>query len=266
MADFISDDEMQKLSPDSGGDFLTDEPMAAHETGAKEPFFKMGPITVQNNPLDVDWFGAAKDEITKPMPAGEDNPLLSASIPAEGIPAAGIAARSLFGKFAGKLGGAAESFATSPLPGKIQGATNITGQAKGLLGKLSPALPENLKKYADTATGIAGRTAAYHSPLAPVQAVSDIAKGVQGAQGLVAKGLDAVPAIASKLAPTGRTLGVGAQAGAGAYSAHNAMQKFAPVLEAAKARGGNAYATTDFLLSKTDPEYQKMKKEQRENE
>jgi len=159
--------------------------------------------------------GAFVDELMKPLPPGEDNPLLSASIPAEGIPAAGMAARSLFGKFAGKLGGAAESFATSPLPGKIQSATNITGQAKGFLGKIAPALPENLKKYSDLATGLAGRSAVYHSPLAPVQAVSDIAKGVQGAEGMVAKGIVAVPTIASKLAPAGRSIGIVAQAGAG---------------------------------------------------
>jgi len=210
--------------------------------------------------------GAFVDELMKPLPPGEDNPLLSASIPAEGIPAAGMAARSLFGKFAGKLGGAAESFATSPLPGKIQSATNITGQAKGFLGKIAPALPDNLKKYSDLATGLAGRSAVYHSPLAPVQAVSDIAKGVQGAQGMIAKGIDAVPTIASKLAPAGRAIGIGAQAGAGMYSAHSAMAKYAPILEAAKARGGNAYATTEFLLSKTDPEFQELMKKQRENE
>lgn len=157
------------------------------------------------------------------------------------------AAAEAVGPIATKAASALPNFmhaaVTSPIPQKISDATNLTGQAKGVIGKaarlFAADLPEGkLKTAGDVVTGLVGRHAAYHSPLAPVQLISDAAMGVSKAQSVIAKLLDSTP---------------------------EKLGKFAPVLKDAATRGANAVATTHFLLGQSDPEYQKIMKDLQEN-
>lgn len=189
------------------------------------------------------WADAVKNEFTKPLDpsasAALSNPLMGAFSPAAGA-AAGAAVSGL-GRGAVN---AAEKFATSPLPGKISDATNMVGAAKGLfskaIGAAGESLPPVAKKAADLFSGGIGRSAAYSNPFtAAPQAISDSARVVKGAQGIVAKMLDSSP---------------------------EKLGKFATVLKSAAEKGPSALATTEFILSKTDPAYQKLMKEAREQQ
>lgn len=64
---------------------LKSKESSAQPEAAKEPFFKAGPLTIQNDPRKVNWLQAAGEELTKPTPKGAmvaDNPLLWLSSPA----------------------------------------------------------------------------------------------------------------------------------------------------------------------------------------
>lgn len=164
----------------------------------KGPWAKVGPVTIEKNPADVDWLGVVKNEFTKEPPAGStsvmDNPLLAVSAPAGAATAAGKGVLS-----------AAEQIATSPLPGKIAKATDMVGRGKSLLGRLGKVLPEVMPKGAagkvlNAATEVAGRRAAYSNALTGIpQGISDTARVVQAGQKGLAMALDKAPGIAAKL-------------------------------------------------------------------
>lgn len=228
MSDFISDEEMQAL--EGSEDFIPDDQVAALEAPVDKGFGPTADGSLRN-PLEVDWMGAIKDSFTpKDDVIGGtpfDNPLFASAVPG-GVGAA-------VGKGAVNV---AQKAATSPLPGKIADATNVAGKVKSFIGnKLSgPAgamkgiLPEGV---ADFASGAAARAATYKTPLAPIQAISDSARLVQGGQKGVAWMLDNAP---------------------------QKLGKFAAPLKAAADRGGTALATTSFLLSQSDPEFQEIMK------
>ncbi len=157
---------------------------------------------------------------------------------AEGAAAelAGPLVGSIGAKVAPVLKSAAESFATSSIPSKVAKYTNATGLIKDTASKIFEGVTPNLsprsKQVADFITGAAGRKFAYSNPVTGIpQAVSDAAQGVKASQSAVAKLLDAAP---------------------------HKLGKYAPVLKAAAERGGQALATTNFLLQSRDPEYQKI--------
>jgi hypothetical protein len=101
-------------------------------------------------------------------------------------------------------------------------------------------LPQQIAEKTDIAgkvgSNVLGRVGAYTvpGPLKYVQGASDSMRGVQAAQKGVAWALDHAP---------------------------ESLGKFVNVLKNAAAQGGaSAVATTDFLLSQKNPEYQQMKK------
>lgn len=105
-----------------------------------------------------------------------------------------------------------------------------------------------------------------------VPAMSTTATGLNAASKFASSVNQSLPGL-SRLATTGATAGAyGGQQATPEGSPQNnqrdqqMLAKYKTVLDAAKARGGNAYATTEFLLSKTDPEFQELMKKQRENE
>lgn len=94
--------------------------------------------------------------------------------------------------------GILEEAATSPLPAKVQKATNVVGAAKGLLGKLGqaigPELPGPLQRALGLTEEVVGRGGAYSNIYTGVpQAISDTALAAKIGQGLLAKGIDKVP-------------------------------------------------------------------------
>lgn len=269
MNDFITDEEMQKL--ESGEDFISDEQMAAMEAAPeapKDPGFGPTADGSMRNPLDVDWIGAIKNEFTKPMDpsakAALENPLMGAAGPAASaaVGAGGNVAKHI-----------ATRFATSPLPKKVSDATNVVGAAKGMAGKFLGLAGDNLppaaKRITDLVSGTIGRKAAYSNPVTAIpQGISDVAKGVTFAQKGMATALD-------KGAPliSGATKAVGAAAGAASAKplvnrmleeSPDRLGKFAPALQSAAQRGESALASTHFLLSQSDPEYQAIMKENQE--
>ncbi len=163
-----------------------------------------------------------------------DNPIFGNSVPG------GVVSRA-----AGALGdvatSAATKFATSPLPGKISDATNVVSHGKNLASKFMssmPELPGKLGTARDLVTGAIGRKFAYSNPVTGLaQGVSDAAKVTQKAQQGVAWILDNAP---------------------------QKLGKFAPALQNAAQKGAGALATTDFILSQSNPEYQSMKKKAEE--
>jgi hypothetical protein len=202
-------------------------------TEPKGPWFEAGPLRIEKSPMDVDWVAAAKEKWNDPNPyaaAGTENPLLwEAAAPAI---ASGIS------KVGGALKSGAEAFATSPVPQKISDATNVTGMAKSYANKvfdaISSKLPQAVQTTGDLASGLAGRKVAYSNPFTAIpQGISDTAKATQFAQKGTAWLLDNAP---EKLGP------------------------FLQVLKNAAAESPAALATTDFLLSQKDAEYQKLKK------
>lgn len=214
-----------------------ESPTAAPEM--QEPFAKRNPLANKiraalGTDTDSEYFPSEVSSAPrKPVEMTvADNPLLSWS-GAGTTAAVGAASKSL-----PVMSHIAQKFATHPGPAALEKATNVTGAVKGLMGKASDlfqrAVPENLKPVADFVTGVAGRHAAYSNPVTGFsQGVSDVAKVTKGAQSVVAKLLDSAPA---------------------------RLGKFAPILQQAATRGGQALATTDFLLQQTDPEYQQVKK------
>ena len=157
--------------------------------------------------------------------------------------AMGAAAQSPVGKYIGdRLSGAAENFATTPLFNKVADATNIVGKTKGLVGKLagSGILPESIQPAADAVSGAAGRMAAYKSPLAPIQAVSDASRGMSFLQDGVAKALDLTEGQFSRISKT---------------------PYFQSLKNAVENGGPTAAATTHYILQQTDPKYQELLKD-----
>lgn len=264
----------------------------------KEPFFSAGGVTIGKNPLDVDWLGATKEEFTKQPPPGSmvaDNPLLAASTVASAVPAAA----GLVGKGATNL---AERFATSPLPKKIADATNVTGHAKGIAGKLLDMasvggnnMSPVAKKVIDSISGLEGRKLAYSNPYTAIpQGISDASRLAEKSQPVVAKILDRTSQLASKYGSdagsfAGQSAGVAAtvpfvmkqgellspksEAKGAMVTADNLpnishkLGRYAPLLEKAAQRGGqSAVATTHFLLSQDDPQYQKLMKDIQDQE
>lgn len=250
--DFLTDEEMQAMEQPSQGttasaDFISDDDMSKMESDSKPPWAQVGPVTVQNNPMDVDWMQALKDTATKGLhPDATEmtvasNPLLMMS----GVP--GQAAASLASKGASAIAKPAaelaERVATSPLPEQIANATNVTGHIKDFAGKILPKISENLpegamRSFTDVATGALGRKAAYSNPLTAIpQGISDVAQVASKGQKGLAWMLDNAP---------------------------QRLGKFLPVLKSAAARGTDALATTSFILQQTEPEFQQIVKDQNE--
>lgn len=202
----------------------------------EKPWFEAGPLKIQKSPLDVDWFHAAGNEVTKEMDpsarAGTSNPFLQM--------AGGEAAAGLVSKGVGAVKPLVEKFATSPLPSKIAEATNVVGKGKGLAQKIVTGLGDDLsptaKKVFDAVSGVAGRKAAYSNPITAIpQGISDTARAVEGGQRTAAWLLDNAPHI---------------------------LGKFEPMLRQARQNGPAALATFNFLLQSKNPEYQSLLKEQ----
>lgn len=187
------------------------------------------------NPLEVDWLGAIKNEFTKPLDpsakAALANPMTQML--------AGEAAGPLIGAGARAVGNFATRLATSPIPKKIADATNMVGKVKGiasnLAGEFSESMGPRSKQVVDFISGLAGRKAAYAIPGSNfAQGVSDTARGVEVAQKGLVWVLDNAP---------------------------QKLGKYAGVLKKAAQAGPAAMATTNFLLQQSDPEYQRVLKE-----
>ncbi len=165
----------------------------------------------------------------------------------------------------------AEKFATTPVFNRIANATNVVGKGKDLVGKLVDAakgsLPDSVKPAVDVASGLAGRAAAYKTPLAPVQAVSDAARGVTTVQKGVAKVLD-------KLSPGAKPVNQNSKAIKALMSSNLfsepqlARLTNSPYIEklerAAEDGSADSVATTHYVLQQTDPGYQKLLKEEQD--
>lgn len=286
----LSDAALEQIASGKPVDYskLSDadlEAIAAHEQAPAAPVAAaaatdkgFGPTADGSirNPLQTDWLGAIKNEITKKPSAGSlsvgANPLMNVSAPAGAIPAV---AENL-----------AMKAATSPLPRQVSDATNMVGHAKGIAGMVAKAIGAKLPAsgMADLATGVAGRVAAYKNPWTVVpQAVSDAAKGVQVVQKGASKLLDAVPSLPAKAAQVASGVGGAALAGnmastfMGKPAADSdkevsdkiltpkqeqaiAGSKFAPALDAASKRSQNGFAATHFILQQSNPEYQELLK------
>jgi hypothetical protein len=201
----------------------------------------------------------------------------------DAIPAAGTVAGSVLGSFAAPVagtiaGGAAGNMVgndlkdiikdymgkkSRPIQEGVARATEVagnaargagdaalglaTGKAFSLGGKALGAGAEKFatspvfNKISDATNlggGAVGRVGSYSLPgVKYVQGVSDAAKGVSYLQKGVAYALDHAP---------------------------ESLGKYATVLKQAASQGPAAFATTDFLLSQKDPEYQKIKKNMHE--
>lgn len=232
---------------ESQGQAPEPEPVVSDENAvaSSEPWLEAGPVRIEKSPFDVNWLGAAKDSFSAPM-----DPSAKAAVSGPlGYMAGSIAGGAATSKALGAVGsvakGAAEKFATSPLPGKIADATNVVGKGKGLVEKFTGMVGDNLsprtKQVMDYVSGAVGRKAAYSNPVTGVpQAISDTAKVAQGAQKGMAWLLDNAP---------------------------EKLGKFASVAKEALASGGpQALATTEFILSQSSPEYQKIQKDVRTGE
>lgn len=213
-------------------------PSDIESTAPSDPGFGPTADHKMRNFKDIDWFGAVKNEFTKPLDpsakAALGNPFLTTLAGEAAGPLISAAAKPI-GSIASKI---AERFATSPLPGKIADATNVVGKTKGFAQKiLGPAMKEmgpTASKVFDSISGFEGRKLAYSNPLTAIpQAVSDASKAVGGAQKATAWIMD------------------------------NAT-KFAPVLQKAAAAGPSALATTSFILQQRDKDYQDLVKKHNE--
>lgn len=163
-----------------------DDTIAEEDAVDAEPWLEMGPLKVQKNPMDVNWFGAAKKKFGDEFFSGDgksqsmsvaDNPLLTTSAVPQAAGGAAAAGLSKVGNF---IRSGAERFATSPLPGQIASKTDLAGRV---------------------GSNVLGRVAAYSTPGAKyIQGVSDSMRGVQGAQKGVAWALDNTPEALGKFA------------------------------------------------------------------
>ena len=240
MTDFISDDEMAKLDNNSSPDFISDEQMAAMSPPApkEQPFAEKA----------ADYAASAVPFVTS---------------------AAGGALGSLAGPLGSVAGGSAgyaagnqvEKYLREKFMNQKQPETTPTEVVKdlgvGALGGLgglaikgvAKALPIAAERFATTPAinrvadaispstymggGGIGRAAGYVTPIVnKAQAAGDALKyGGQAAQKTVSWLLDNAP---------------------------QKLGKFAPILQKASQTGG--LATTEFLLSQTDPDFQALKK------
>lgn len=220
------------------------EPVMAAPGVVPEPggFYASGRYRVKDPLSPSEWVKSIKHEFTKPL-----DPSAAAAVNGPlGYLAGQVAGNAATAKALGAVSGTVktgmEKFATSPLPKKISDATNVVAKGKGFASKIFDSIGDEMgpqaKKVMDFIGSVGGRKAAYSNPISGVpQAVSDASKVVQGAQKGAAWLLDNAP---------------------------DKLGKFASVLSKAKAQGGTALATTEFLLSQKDPEYQEVMKLQRE--
>lgn len=198
--------------------------------------------SIQAHPFDVSMTPDEKARISSPGGVGSATDLM---MQATAGPAMGKALGALPNFMKGRQAAAPVAKVLDSGMGASGGLTQaapVLEQAAPAAAKAKPILDRvadftDVSKMAGGGLGAKGLAYFAPGPLKYVQGVSDAARAAQKVKTGAAYLLETAP---------------------------QKLGKFAPVLKQAADRGGNALSTTDFLLQKTDPEYQQLMKEARE--
>ena len=246
-----------------------------------EPWFEAGPVKIEKSPFDVNWGAAAAEEFSQPM-----DPSAKAAL--EG-PLNYMAGSQAMGALSGKVAKFIGDKATngvykalnSKIPKKIADATDITGNVVGL----------GASGGAPTAPVAAAASVARSGSPTSVLTKDIFSSGTKiaagGAVSAASQGAAAAPSAAKQMfgraitysmpgplkyvqgmSDTARAVEMG-QRGAMWLLGNAPMKlgKYAEVFSRAAASGTpQAVQTMEFILAQKDPEFQKIMKNERNNE